>query len=121
MAEELSPADGSGTIAESALVTPAERPEQSKWYRWRRSGVALIRYLLDSEVHTYAFSVAANAIISFIPFVVLLYVIALSVFHSQNMKLVVDEIVNYFLPTAAKDTGWLVNTPPVTMATTVTG
>ena len=110
MAEELSPADGSGTIAESALVTPAERPEQSKWYRWRRSGVALIRYLLDSEVHTYAFSVAANAIISFIPFVVLLYVIALSVFHSQNMKLVVDEMVNYFLPTAAKDTGWLVNT-----------
>ena len=49
---------------------------------WRKSGTALIAYLLDSEVHTFAFSVAANAIISFIPFVVLLYTLALSVFHS---------------------------------------
>jgi membrane protein len=110
VAEELSSAGNGGTVAESALAPPAERPAQPKWYRWRRDGVALVRYLLDSEVHTYAFSVAANAIISFIPFVVLLYVIALSVFHSQNMKLVVDQMVNYFLPTAAKDKDWLVNT-----------
>jgi hypothetical protein len=31
-------------------------------------GTALVTYLLDSEVHTFAFSVAANAILSFIPF-----------------------------------------------------
>ena len=110
MAEKLSPANDSGTVAESALAPAAEQPAQAKWYRWRRDGAALIHYLLDSEVHTYAFSVSANAIISFIPFVVLLYVIGLSVFHSQNMKLVVDEMVNYFLPTAAKDKDWLVNT-----------
>ena len=59
--------------------------EESKWYRWRRDGTALIRYLLDSEVHTFAFSVAANAILSFIPFIVLLYTLALSVFHSEAM------------------------------------
>ena len=49
---------------------------------WRKSGTALIAYLLDSEVHTFAFSVAANAIISFIPFIVLLYTLVFTVFHS---------------------------------------
>jgi membrane protein len=74
----------------------------SKWYRWRKSGVALVDYLLDAEVHTYAFSVAANAIISFIPLVVLLYTVALSVFHSQEMVKVVSKIVEEFLPTTAR-------------------
>jgi YihY family inner membrane protein len=74
----------------------------SKWYRWRRSGVAIADYLLDAEVHTFAFSVAANAIISFIPLIVLLYTIALSVFHSQEMVNVVNKIVEEFLPTTAK-------------------
>ncbi len=83
---------------------------RTKWYQWRRSGTALIAYLLDSEVHTFAFSVAANAIISFIPFVVLLYTLALSVFHSEAMKTVVDQMVNYYLPSAEKQQGWLVDT-----------
>jgi YihY family inner membrane protein len=74
----------------------------SKWYRWRKSGAAMADYLLDAEVHTYAFSVAANAIISFIPLIVLLYTIALSVFHSQEMVRVVNKIVEQFLPTTAK-------------------
>ena len=79
---------------------------QSKWYVWRQNGTALVRYLLDSEVHTFAFSVAANAILSFIPFIVLLYTLALSVFHSQTMAGVVSEMVNYFLPSTAR-TGFL--------------
>ena len=74
----------------------------SKWYQWRKNGVAIADYLLDSEVHTYAFSVAANAIISFIPLIVLLYTLALSVFHSQEMVNVVNKIVEQFLPTTAK-------------------
>jgi membrane protein len=73
-------------------------PEQTKWYRWRRDGAALVNYLLDSEVHTYAFSVAANAILSFIPFIVLLYTLALTVFHSQAMADVVSAMVYYFFP-----------------------
>jgi membrane protein/epoxyqueuosine reductase len=76
--------------------------EVSKWYRWRKSGVDLVNYLLDSEVHTFAFSVAANAIISFIPLVVLMYTMAISVFHSSEMVGVVDRIVDQFLPTTAK-------------------
>ena len=77
-----------------ALATVA----QSKWYRWRKDGSALARYLMDSEVHTFAFSVAANAILSFIPFIVLLYTLSRSVFRSQTMVAVVNDMVQYFLP-----------------------
>ena len=93
MTESL-PAAGGFSDSQPAAV--------SKWYRWRRSGVAIADYLLDAEVHTFAFSVAANAIISFIPLIVLLYTIALSVFHSQEMVNVVNKIVEEFLPTTAK-------------------
>jgi membrane protein/epoxyqueuosine reductase len=42
--------------------------------------------------------VAANAILSFIPFIVLLYTLARSVFRSTMMVGVVNDMVNYFLP-----------------------
>jgi len=77
---------------------PAVPVEESKWFIWRSNGTALIRYLLDSEVHTFAFSVAANAILSFIPFVVLLYKLAHSVFHSDAMEKAINEMVWYFFP-----------------------
>jgi membrane protein len=87
---------------------PAAPVAQSKWYRWRKDGKALVTYLLDSEVHTFAFSVAANAILSFIPFIVLLYTLAQSVFHSKMMVTVISEMVDYFLPTTAKQ-DWVAN------------
>jgi len=92
-------------LAETAPRTDLQ-PVPSKWYHWRKDGKALIAYLLDSEVHTYAFSVAANAIISFIPFIVLLYTLCQSVFHSPTMVSVVSDMVNYFLPSTAR-TGFL--------------
>jgi YihY family inner membrane protein len=79
----------------------AYKPEpatRSKWYRWRKDGTALATYLLDSEVHTFAFSVAANAILSFIPFIVLLYTLSRSVFHSTMMINVINAMVYYFFP-----------------------
>ena len=82
-----------------ATVQPYVEPVvRSKWYQWRKDGTALFVYLLDSEVHTFAFSVAANAIISFIPFIVLLYTITHSVIKSTMMADVVTEMVHYFLP-----------------------
>jgi len=72
--------------------------QTSKWYVVRRDGGALVRYLLDSEVHTYAFSVAANAILSFIPFIVLLYTLARTVFHSPMMASVIGDLVQHFMP-----------------------
>ena len=77
---------------------PSVPVEESKWYIWRSNGTALIRYLLDSEVHTFAFSVAANAILSFIPFIVLMYTLARSVFHSEAMVKVIGDMVEYYFP-----------------------
>jgi membrane protein len=97
------------TLGGAPLPKPAT---QSKWFVWRRHGTALIAYLLDSEVHTFAFSVAANAILSFIPFVILLYTLALRVFHSPPkgpMVLVVNDMVNYFLPSVTNEPNWLAN------------
>jgi len=97
----------SGTETEPPLASPGEARQAaaagaparaSKWYRWRRDGKALVEYLLDSEVHTFAFSVAANAILSFIPFIVLLYTLARSVFRSPTMVTVIGDMVRYFLP-----------------------
>jgi YihY family inner membrane protein len=92
-----------GAVDATHKEAPAGAPTatiaaQSKWYRLRRDGAALVNYLLDSEVHTFAFSVAANAILSFIPFIVLLYTIALSVFHSSAMAGVVSDMIHYFFP-----------------------
>jgi YihY family inner membrane protein len=92
-----------GTVVEVPKTADALVPvTRSKWYSWRRDGTALVKYLLDSEVHTYAFSVAANAIISFIPFIVLLYSLSHSVFHSTMMERVIDDMVHYFLPADQK-------------------
>ena len=85
-------------IQSGAVLEPAQPASASKWFRWRKDGAALVNYLLDSEVHTYAFSVAANAILSFIPFIVLLYTLAHSVFHSPMMTSVIGDMVHYFLP-----------------------
>ena len=92
-------AESPAVAAETLIAPPAT---VSKWYRWRRSCASIVDYLLDAEVHTYAFSVAANAIISFIPLIVLLYTLAISVFRSQEMVNVVNKIVEEFLPSTAR-------------------
>ena len=60
--------------------------------------VALARYMARTEVHTYAFSVAANAILSLFPFIVLLLTISRRVFHSRSMEGVVGDMMKNFLP-----------------------
>jgi membrane protein len=64
------------------------------------SGLVLstIRYLMRTEVHTFAFSVAANAILSFFPFVVLLMTLIRRVFHSPVMYDVVAQLLRDYLP-----------------------
>src|SRR4051794_39413562 len=44
--------------------------------------VALAKYMMRTEVHTYAFSVAANVILSLFPFIVMMLTISRVVFHS---------------------------------------
>jgi membrane protein len=61
--------------------------------------VAFGRYMASTEVHTYAFSVAANAILSLFPFIVLLLTLCRQVFHSRAMESVVADLMRSFLPT----------------------
>jgi len=61
--------------------------------------VALVRYMMRTEVHTYAFSVAANAILSLFPFIVLLLTLCRRVFHSRSMESVMGDMMHSFLPT----------------------
>lgn len=99
-------------LSEPVVAANAQAPApvavtHSKWYLWRAEGKRAIDYLLDSEVHTFAFSVAANAILSFIPFCVLLYTLSDSVFRSPAMSKVIDEMVSYYLPAVTHDPGWV--------------
>ena len=55
--------------------------------------------MLRTEVHTFAFSVAANAILSFFPFLLLLLTLIRRVFRSQIMYSVVENLVRDYLPT----------------------
>ena len=57
------------------------------------------RYMLRTEVHTFAFSVAANAILSLFPFLLLLLTLIRRVFHSHVMYSVVENLVRDSLPT----------------------
>ena len=59
---------------------------------------ALGKYLVKTEVHTYAFSVAANTILSLFPFIVLLLTLSQRVFHSNAMEAMVGEMMHSFLP-----------------------
>ena len=60
--------------------------------------LATIKYLTRTDVHTFAFSVAANAILSFFPFVVLMMTLIRRVFHSPVMYNVVLQLLRDYLP-----------------------
>jgi membrane protein len=88
------------------MTAPVPRPEedvQSLPLHRRRthfSGMAIstAKYLLRTDVHTFAFSVAANSILSFFPFVVLLMTLIQRVFHSRLMYEVVKNDLRDYLP-----------------------
>ena len=60
--------------------------------------LSTVRYLMRTEVHTFAFSVAANAILSFFPFVLLLMTLIRRVFHSPVMYEVILQLLRDYLP-----------------------
>ena len=66
--------------------------------RVRRYWLPALQYLLKTEVHTYAFSVAANSILSFFPFIVLLLTVTRRVFHSVDMYNILIEMARQYLP-----------------------
>ncbi len=91
----LLPGPGSRDIAASVAYPRSFRNRVRYYYRLSASTV---KYLLHTEVHTFAFSVAANAILSFFPFVLLLMSLAVRVFHSRTMSDVIKELLRDYLP-----------------------
>ena len=67
----------------------------------RRPGLvrSTLQYLMRTDVHTFAFSVAANAILSFFPFLLLLLTLIRKVIRSQVMYSVVENLLRDYLPT----------------------
>jgi len=57
-----------------------------------------LKYVFRTDVHTFAFSVAANAILSFFPFVLLLLTLIRRVFRSPAMYEVVVQLLRDYLP-----------------------
>ena len=87
----IKPAATPATIAEPPARLP---PNSGLWPQI----ISLARYLAQSEVHMYAFSVAANTILSLFPFIVLTWTIERLVFHSPAMEAVLGDMLRYFLP-----------------------
>jgi YihY family inner membrane protein len=92
-----------GNSNEDTLEAPATVPISEVRPVVRATGswaqvVALAKYMTRTEVHTYAFSVAANVILSLFPFIVMMLTISRQVFHSQSMATVVGEMMSTFLP-----------------------
>src|SRR5260370_17689187 len=83
---------------------PLQEPITTTWLirplltMFRQRGLPTLRYLARTDVHTFAFSVAANAILSFFPFIVLIMWLVRNVFHSPNMFSVIVELLRDHLP-----------------------
>ena len=84
----------------TATSAPPSDEVPGRRRRIRSSGMAIstAKYLLRTDVHTFAFSVAANSLLSFFPFVVLLMTLIRRVFHSRVMYDVVVELLRDYLP-----------------------
>lgn len=85
-------------------ITPIEltgEPGASEFLAAPTEGIArsTARYMLRTEVHTFAFSVAANSILSFFPFLLLLMTLIRYVFHSRVMYSIVENLLRDYIPT----------------------
>ena len=95
---------GSVSTAVETSPVPAEESQATRlflrpWkYMFIHRGWPTLQYLSRTEAHTFAFSVAANAILSFFPFMVLLMWLIRNVFHSPTMFNVVVDLLKDHLP-----------------------
>jgi membrane protein len=89
----------SGTRKEAVKIKVGLPVEvRSSLEAMRQRALPTLKYLTQTEVHTFAFSVAANAILSFFPFMVLLMTISRRVLHSRAMYEVIQQLLRTYLP-----------------------
>jgi YihY family inner membrane protein len=68
----------------------------------RKQVAPTLKFLATTEVHTYAFSVAANAILSFFPAMVMFLTLSRKLLHSTAMSDAVLKLARDFLPSNQK-------------------
>lgn len=93
---------------------PLQQLRSSMLRTLRHNGWSTLKYLGTTEVHTYAFSVAANAILSFFPAAVLLLTISRRCFHSPSMVSAIKRMLAAYLPS---NQGFIVSTVDAMSAT----
>lgn len=86
------------TLPQAKPAPLAPPPAKARARRPPNLILSTLTYLMRTDVHTFAFSVAANAILSFFPFVVLMMTIIRRVFHSEVMVGVVKDLLRDYLP-----------------------
>lgn len=98
----MTPGSISSPVESSPVVAQESSASRLFLRPWKHMllerGWPTLQYLMKTEAHTYAFSVAANAILSFFPFMVLLMWLIRNVFHSTAMFNVVVDLVKDHLP-----------------------
>lgn len=73
-----------------------------RWGRWAALLLPSVRYLFETEVHAYAFSIAANAYLSFFPFTLILLAVCRRWLHWESAYQMVLQILRVHLPTGAE-------------------
>src|SRR5579871_5454606 len=81
-------------LSTPATATRSIQPHRSLWTRWSPS----LRYLLSTEVHVYAFAIAANVLLSFVPFCVMLLVVSRKILDSTAASNAVLAMLQDSLP-----------------------
>jgi YihY family inner membrane protein len=86
-------------LEDGAEAVPIERVRPVvAGYGWWPQTWALLKYLGETEVHTYAYSVAANVILALFPFIILMLTLSDRVLHSPQMTLVLGDFLRSLLP-----------------------
>lgn len=79
-------------------VAPVNIRFRSAALRLERALWPSIRFLFQTEVHVYAFAVAANMLMSFFPFLVAIISLCRSVLHSRAAVDVIFRTLNDYFP-----------------------
>ncbi|MGD1104141.1 MAG: YihY/virulence factor BrkB family protein [Terriglobia bacterium] len=84
----------------------------AEWEKLRRGGLTRarladlffpsLRYLFETEAHAYAFSIAANAYLSFFPFTLILLAICRRWLHWENAYQMVLQLLRLHLPSGSE-------------------
>jgi membrane protein len=85
------------------MVSEMEKPRRGELARGRVARVLFpsLQYLFSTEVHAYAFSIAANAYLSFFPFTFILLVVCQRWLHWEGAYQIVLQLLRIHLPAGA--------------------